>query len=137
MNVYDLPTLNATLNFVATILLLLGYVAIKKGNEALHRRFMLGALITSALFLVFYLIYHYHVGSVPYPKTDWTRSLYFIILIPHIILATVMVPFILLAVFRAYQGKIVQHKRIVRWVWPVWMYVSVSGVVVYFMLYVF
>lgn len=96
---------------------------------------MITALVTSALFLTSYLIYHFNVGSVPYPLNDWTRPVYFTILIPHTILATVMTPFILIAVWQALKSNFEKHKKIVHWVWPVWMFVSVSGVAVYFMLY--
>ena len=88
-------------------------------------------------FLTCYLIYHYHVGSVPYLKQDWTRPVYFTILIPHVILAVLMTPFIGIGVYYAIRKNFQKHKRVMRWVWPVWMFVSVSGVVVYLMLYVF
>lgn len=135
MNATDLPALNAALNATASILLLLGYRAIKQRNEVLHRMYMVGALIVSAAFLTSYLIYHYQVGSVPYPKHDWTRPLYFTILIPHVILAAIMTPFIILAVVHAVRGRFDKHARITRWLWPVWIFVSISGVVVYLMLY--
>jgi uncharacterized membrane protein YozB (DUF420 family) len=96
---------------------------------------MLSALVSSALFLASYLIYHAQVGSVPYPHHDWSRPIYFAILIPHVILAAVMTPFIIAAVVFALRGQFERHKRIVRWLWPVWIFVSISGVVVYVMLY--
>ena len=135
MHATDLPTLNAALNTLGAVLLLLGYRAVKAGAHQRHRRLMSAALVTSALFLTSYLIYHYLVGSVPYPRHDWTRPVYFAVLIPHVILAAVMVPFILKAVWHAWRGQFDRHKRLTRWVWPVWMFVSVSGVVVYWMLY--
>jgi putative membrane protein len=135
MTAQDLPTLNATLNLISAFFLAFGYFFIKQGREGAHRRMMIAALISSALFLISYLIYHYAVGSVPYPKQDWTRPVYFIILIPHVILAAAMVPFILMAVWHAWRGAFQKHARITRWLWPVWMFVSVSGVVVYLMLY--
>jgi len=95
------------------------------------------ALLCSAIFLTCYLFYHYHVGSVPYTKHDWTRPLYFTILIPHVILAALMTPFIGIGVYYAIKKNFKKHKRLMRWVWPVWMYVSVTGVIVYLMLYVF
>ena len=131
----NLPTLNAILNLVAAVLLLLGYIAIKKQQQDVHKRWMLGAMVSSALFLISYLIYHYNVGSVPYQHYDWTRIVYFVILIPHIILAAVMVPFILAAVYFAFRGRFDKHRKLTVWVWPVWMFVSVSGLVVYMMLY--
>jgi uncharacterized membrane protein YozB (DUF420 family) len=98
---------------------------------------MLMAVACSILFLISYSIYHYRIGSVPYPYHDWTRIVYFIILLPHIMLAALMVPFIILAVLYALKEKFKNHVRIVKYLWPVWMYVSLSGIVVYFMLYVF
>ena len=130
-----LPTVNAILNGTAGILLLLGYIQIRKGNRDTHKKFMLTALAVSLLFLTSYVIYHIQVGSVPYPYHDWTRPVYFIILIPHVILAIVMGPFIIIAVRHALKDNIEKHKRFVRWVFPVWMYVSVTGVVIYLMLY--
>lgn len=131
----NLPTLNAILNLVSAVLLLLGYIAIKKQQRPVHKRWMLAAMVSSALFLISYLVYHYNVGSVPYPYYDWTRTVYFVILIPHIILAAVMVPFILAAVYFAFRGRFDKHRRLTVWVWPVWMFVSLSGLAVYLMLY--
>ncbi|UCD62709.1 MAG: DUF420 domain-containing protein [Candidatus Zixiibacteriota bacterium] len=135
MSTGDLPTLNAALNLISVGLLTVGYIHIKKNRPGLHKRFMLSALGTSALFLISYLVYHNSVGSVPYPYHDWTRPVYFAILVPHVILAAVMVPFIIVMVWRALRGDFVRHRRLARRVWPVWMFVSVSGVLVYLMLY--
>lgn len=135
MSVSDLPTINALLNATAAVLLTLGYISIRTGRRVRHRKFMIAALVVSAAFLTTYLVYHYEVGSVPYPHHDWTRPVYFAILIPHIILAAIMVPFIVTIVVLAARGRFDLHRRIARWVWPVWMFVSVSGVVVYLMLY--
>lgn len=137
MSLTDLPALNATLNSIAAILLLFGYITIKQGKQELHKKVMFGALGVSAAFLTSYLIYHYAVGSVPYPKYDWTRPIYFTILIPHVILAALMTPFIIIAVWHALRERFDKHRRIVKWIWPVWMFVSVSGVIVYLMLYQF
>ena len=137
MPVQYLPTINAGLNLLSTLFLLLGYVNVKRGRRHIHKKFMILALISSGMFLIFYLIYHSQVGSVPYPHHDWTRPIYFAFLIPHIILAAVMSPFIFLAVWFAFREKIENHRRIVRRLWPVWMYVSVSGVIIYLMLYIF
>lgn len=137
MSVSNLPTLNAVLNSISTVLLLIGFIYIKKGNPLVHKRFMLSALIVSAVFLVSYLIYHSQAGSVPYGKIDWTRPIYFAILIPHIILAAAMTPFILLMVIRALKNQFEKHKKIAVWIFPIWMFVSISGVVVYIMLYQF
>ena len=137
MTFQDLPTLNAVLNTISSIFLIFGYVKIKQNKKTTHQKFMIAALITSGLFLVSYLIYHAVAGSVPYPYDDWTRPVYFFILVPHILLAAVMSPFILLAVWHAFHQNFDKHRRIVRWIWPVWMYVSVSGVIIYLMLYRF
>ena len=131
-----LAHVNAVLNTTSAVFLLAGFLQIKKGHQATHKKLMLTALVSSALFLTSYLIYHYEVGSVPYPHQDWTRPVYFAILVPHVILAAVMVPFILLMVWWALRDAFDKHRRLARWVWPVWMFVSVSGVVVYLMLYV-
>jgi len=131
----SLPDLNAGLNTVSAILLMAGYHFIRKDKPVIHKRYMISALIASAAFLASYLLYHSTAGSVPYPKHDWTRPLYFSILIPHIVLAGSMTPFILLAVYRAFRKEFTRHKRITRFLFPVWMFVSVSGVIVYLMLY--
>jgi len=135
MGVADLPTLNAILNFTSAMLLLCGYIYIKKNKPPIHKKFMLSALVASAIFLIFYSIYHQAVGSVPYPYHDWSRPLYFAILIPHVILAALMVPFIIAAVWLAFKERFDKHRKLVRWVWPIWMFVSVSGIVIYLMLY--
>ncbi len=135
MSPADLPALNATLNFISTVLLILGYRSIKRKERERHRQYMLGALVCSALFLTSYLFYHYLVGSVPYPRHDWTRPLYFFVLVPHVLLAAGVAPFILVLVWRAWRGDFARHRRLARWVWPVWIYVAVSGVIVYLMLY--
>lgn len=128
-------TLNAFLNAISSGLLLAGWWRIKNGDMAQHKRLMITALTVSALFLISYLIYHAQVGSVPYPFHDWTRPVYFAILIPHVILAAAMVPFILVGFRWALRNDFDRHKKLMRWVWPVWMFVSLSGVTVYLMLY--
>ena len=134
----SVPALNALLNTMSCILLLAGYFQIKKKKDVfLHKKTMLLALFISVLFLFSYVIYHYNVGSVPYPYHGWTRPVYFSILIPHIIFATLMVPFIVLALWYALRAEYEKHKKVVRWVWPVWIFVSISGVIVYIMLYHF
>jgi uncharacterized membrane protein YozB (DUF420 family) len=131
----DLPTLNACLNGLSALCLCLGYARIRRRDRSGHRRFMLAALAASALFLASYLAYHSLVGSVPYPRHDWTRPLYFSILVPHIVLAALMVPFVFAVVWRAWRGEFDRHGRLARRVWPVWILVSASGVAVYLMLY--
>ncbi len=135
MSTADLPTLNACLNALSLFLLIQGYRRIRRKDLQGHKQYMLAALGSSALFLTSYVIYHSLAGSVPYPRHDWTRPLYFAILVPHVILAAGMVPFILVAVRRAWRGEFQRHRRLARWVWPVWVFVSCSGVAVYLMLY--
>ncbi|MBT3345125.1 MAG: DUF420 domain-containing protein [Gemmatimonadetes bacterium] len=135
VNVYDLPTLNAVLNTICGTFLLLGYHAIRRHDRARHRRHMLCAVAVSALFFVSYVIYHLQAGSVPYPLHDWTRTLYFVILLPHIVLAAVVAPCVLILLFHAFRGRFDRHARLARLVWPAWIFVSVSGVAVYLMLY--
>lgn len=135
MTIQDLPTLNASLNSIAGILLLSGYIAIKKNKRDLHRNLMVSALFVSAAFLTSYLIYHYHVPSKKFPDLGWIKTLYFLILFPHIILAVVMVPMILKTFWHAYRQEWEKHKKIARVTFPIWMYVSVTGVIVYMMLY--
>lgn len=132
-----LPTLNATLNLIALIFLLMGRRAVKSGDITSHWKFMSLALANSALFLGSYLYYHYQVGSVSYEGAGWAKGFYFLILIPHVILATLQVPFIVAAVWTALRRRFRLHVKIVRWIWPVWVYVSVTGVLVYLMLYIF
>ncbi len=135
MTIEDLPTLNASLNSVSFVLLLCGFFAIKKGKRELHIKLMTGALVVSAAFLTSYLIYHFHVPSKKFPDLGWIKTVYFLILFPHIILATVMVPMILKTFWHAWRGEWDKHKKIARITFPIWLYVSVTGVVVYLMLY--
>jgi putative membrane protein len=133
----SLPALNAALNSASALLLAAGWLFIRSGNVAAHRRCMLAALTTSTLFLTSYLIYHYHVGSVPFTGQGWTRRLYFTILISHTSLAVTIVPLVLITLYRALRNRFERHKRIARWTLPLWLYVSVTGVIVYGMLYGF
>lgn len=130
-----LPTVNALLNSLTMVLLVLGYSAIRRGEREAHRRFMLSAVASSALFLTSYLIYHAQVGSVPFQGTGAVRIMYFALLIPHILLAAVMVPPILMVLSRAFRGEFPAHKKLARPTLALWLYVSVTGVLVYFMLY--
>lgn len=132
-----LPTLNALLNLTAVYFLVRGRMAVKRGDIPGHWRNMTLALCVSALFLSSYLYYHYLVGSVKYEGNAFFRFVYFVVLIPHIILAVAQVPFIVAAVVTAMKQKFSLHVRIVKILWPVWIYVSVTGVIVYLMLYVF
>jgi len=135
MNVARLPALNAALNGTSAVLLAAGYVLIRRKRVAAHRACMLLALMTSTTFLASYLIYHYHVGSVGYRGTGWTRPLYFAVLISHTFLAAAIVPLALVTVTRALRGRFDRHVSIARVTLPIWIYVSVTGVVIYFMLY--
>lgn len=135
MSAEDLPALNASLNTVSTVLLVAGYLCIRQGWRRRHRNCMLAAVLTSALFLVSYCIYHARVGSVPYPLHDWSRSVYFTILVPHILLAAAIVPLVLVALYLAARSRYTTHARVTRWLWPLWVFVSVSGVAIYLMLY--
>ncbi len=135
MTLQDLPTLNASLNTIAGFLLLNGYIAIKKGKKELHKKLMISALGFSAAFLTSYLIYHYNVPSKKFPDLGWIKTLYLIILVPHIILAALMVPMILKTFWHAFRGEWDRHKKIAKITFPIWMYVSVTGVLVYLMLY--
>jgi putative membrane protein len=130
-----LPDLIAGLNGVSLFFLLAGFLAVKRRNLELHKRFMLGATLSSTLFLAVYLVHHYQVGSVPYPHYDWTRTIYFAILIPHIILAALMAPFVILTLRHALKNELEKHRKLARYLFPVWVYVSVTGLIVYFMLY--
>ena len=134
MTVHTLPHINLCLNCLSSVLLLLGYYAIKQGNRQLHKRLMLLAVTSSSFFLISYSIYHFQVGSVAYPLYDWTRTVYFTILIPHVILAAVICPFVIVLLIFAFRNS-AKHKRLAIWVWPTWLFVSVSGVLIYLMLY--
>jgi uncharacterized membrane protein YozB (DUF420 family) len=131
----DLPAVNATLNSASALLLAAGYLFIRRGEIAAHRRCMLAALTASALFLTSYLIYHYNVGSVPFAGRGWIRGVYFAVLVSHTILAVVIVPLVLITLTRALKANFLRHRAIARWTLPLWFYVSVTGVVVYWMLY--
>lgn len=135
MTVTDLPALNASLNATSFVLLVTGWLLIKSGRRAAHKWCMIAALAVSALFLTSYVIYHLNVGSVPFQKTGWIRTVYFAVLIPHVILAAAIVPMILVTVSRALSNRFDKHKRIARITLPLWLYVSVTGVIVYVMLY--
>jgi putative membrane protein len=136
MNVHDLPALNATLNGLSALLLLAGWSFIRRGNRVAHRNCMIGALGTSTLFLASYLTYHYLSHTVTrFVEPAWFRPIYLAILLSHTVLAVVILPLIALTVFHAAKGQFERHRRIARWAWPLWMYVSVTGVVIYLLLY--
>ena len=137
MTVGDLPLLNAILNASSGILLFVGHRFIKKGRRDLHKRTMLAVFVTSSLFLLSYLTYHYIHGSEHFQGQGVVRPIYFLILGSHTILAAAIVPLALITVTRGLNGKYPQHKKIARWTYPIWLYVSVTGVVIYLMLYQF
>jgi uncharacterized membrane protein YozB (DUF420 family) len=135
MTVRDLPTFNAFLNATSAALLLLGWTFIRRGNRDAHRRAMTAAFACSALFLVFYLVYHVQVGSVRFPGSGRARALYLGILVTHTILAAAVAPMAVTTFVLAWKGRFEKHRRLARWTLPIWLYVSVTGVVVYVMLY--
>jgi putative membrane protein len=130
-----LPALNAILNGTAAVLILIGIYLIKTGRQRAHRAVMISAVVASSLFLVSYVTYHAHIGSKHFPGHGWARPVYFSILLTHTILAIVVVPLVLVTLTRALKGKIARHRPIARWTYPVWLYVSVTGVIIYVMLY--
>jgi putative membrane protein len=130
------PAINATLNGLAAVLLLGGYSAIRAGRMELHRKFMVSAFFTSTIFLASYLVYHYRVHQVVlFQGQGWIRPVYFTLLISHTILAVAIVPLILITLRRAWTERFDKHRQIARWTLPLWCYVSVTGVIVYFMVY--
>jgi uncharacterized membrane protein YozB (DUF420 family) len=135
MTVHDLPAVNASLNALSGVLLLAGYVMVRSRRIQLHRRFMTAAFITSSLFLISYIVYHAQVGSTPFMRQGLVRPIYFTILITHVLLATAVVPLALITLSRGLKARYPQHVRIARWTLPIWLYVSVTGVLVYVLLY--
>ena len=137
MTVHDLPAVNASLNALSAVFLTAGYVFIRRKNKAAHRNCMVAALVTSIVFLACYLTYHFNVQTVTrFRDPAWFRPFYLVILLTHTVLAMVIVPLILMTLYRAWRQNFEAHKRIARWTWPLWMYVSVTGVLVYWLLYV-
>jgi putative membrane protein len=135
MDVRDLPTVNAALNATATILLVIGYALIRQGRREAHRKVMLAAFACSSLFLVSYLVYHAQVGSVKFTGTGMARTVYFAILLSHTILAALVPILAPLTLGLGLKGRLERHRKLARWTLPIWLYVSVTGVVVYWMLY--
>lgn len=129
-----MPAVNASLNATAATLLLLGFAAIRNGRREVHKRLMVSAFAASAVFLVGYVIYHYAHGDTPYQGVGTIRTVYFTILISHVLLSIVMLPMILTTFYLAARKRFAAHRRLARWTLPIWLYVSVTGVVIYFML---
>jgi putative membrane protein len=136
MKYSDLPALNAFLNGTSAVLLTMAFIFIRRKNIPAHRRCMLAALVCSSLFLTSYLIYHAHVGTTHFTNPRWFRNFFYIpLLISHTLLAAAIVPLIIVTVTRAFRERFDKHRNIARWTWPLWMYVSVTGVMIYFILY--
>ena len=137
MTVRDLPAVNASLNALATILLIYGYTLIRQGKREQHKRVMLSAFAVSIIFLICYLVYHAEVGSVPYQGQGAMRIIYFTILISHVILAAIVPVLAIMTLWRAFQERFDKHRKIAKITLPIWLYVSITGVIVYLMLYIF
>lgn len=135
MTVADLPALNATLNGLSAALLSLGYRNIRRNNVGAHRACMVAAFAVSTLFLISYLTYHAQVGSKPFPGQGWIRPVYYAVLVTHVTLAAAILPMAMVTIYRAWRGRFEAHRRLARWTLPVWLYVSITGVVIYLMLY--
>lgn len=135
LDVSALPTLNAALNGASAVLLLGGYACIRRRRVTAHLACMLTAFGLSTLFLISYVVYHYHAGSRPFTGAGWIRPVYFVVLVSHIALAAAIVPLALATIYRAVTSQFARHARLARWTLPVWLYVSVTGVLVYWMLY--
>ncbi len=135
IEISDLPTVNATLNTISAILLTIGYVLIRQRRVEAHKRCMLAAFAVSVLFLISYVIYHANAGSTPFTRQGWIRPVYFTILISHIILAFVIVPLAIRTLYLAWRERFEQHRRIAKITLPLWLYVSITGVLIYLMLY--
>jgi uncharacterized membrane protein YozB (DUF420 family) len=136
MSISDLPAVNASLNGLSAVFLAAGFAFVRRKNITAHRRCMLSAFATSAVFLACYLTYHFSVRAVTrFSGEGWVRPFYFALLISHIILAIVIVPLAIVTLSRGLAARFDAHRRIARWTWPLWMYVSITGVLVYFMLY--
>lgn len=135
MTVHDLPAVNATLNAIAGVLLCVAYVLIRQRRIDAHRRTMIAAFTTSSVFLICYVIYHAQVGSVRFTRQGFVRPLYFTILITHVTLAAAVLPLAIVTLSRGLKARFKQHRAIARWTLPIWLYVSVTGVLVYVLLY--
>ena len=135
MTLSDLPALNASLNATAAVLLVIGYTFIRNGRIRQHRAVMISAFTVSSLFLISYVVYHANVGSKPFQRHGPIRVVYFTILLTHVVLAAAVVPLALITLTRGLRGRFDRHVPVARWTFPIWLYVSVTGVIVYVMLY--
>ena len=137
MSLHDLPAVNAFFNGMAAVFLTAGYICIRRKNQAAHRKCMIAALSSSALFLCGYLTYHFVVhGLTRFQNPAWFRPIYLTLLLTHTVLAVVIVPLIFITLTRALRERFDAHRKIARWTWPLWMYVSVTGVIIYWLLYI-
>ena len=130
-----LPHVNAVLNTISTILIVIGFAFIRSGNREMHRKFMIAAIIVSAVFLACYLTYHFTAPIFKFPGTGWTIPVYYTLLITHVILAVAVTPMIAVTAWRSLHGRFESHRKIARWTLPIWLYVTVTGVVIYVILY--
>jgi uncharacterized membrane protein YozB (DUF420 family) len=135
LDIHTLPAVNATLNGISGVLLIAGYLLMRARRIELHRRVMIAAFVTSSLFLICYIVYHANVGSVRFTRPGFVRPLYFTILITHVTLAATVPPLAIITLSRGLKARYPQHRRIARWTFPIWLYVSVTGVLVYVLLY--
>jgi uncharacterized membrane protein YozB (DUF420 family) len=135
LTVHDLPAVNATLNGISGILLVIAYALIRARRIEQHRRVMIAAFAASSLFLVCYVVYHAQVGSVRFTRQGFVRPIYFTILVTHVVLAAVVLPMAIITLSRGLKGRYAHHRRIARWTFPIWLYVSITGVLVYVLLY--
>jgi uncharacterized membrane protein YozB (DUF420 family) len=135
MSLRFLPTLNAILNATSGLFIIAGFLFIRRRNIQAHRNCMVAAVSASILFLISYLIYHFNVGATSFRGEGLARPVYFFILITHTVLATIIVPFVIITLRRAFKGQYDRHRKIARWTFPMWLYVSITGVIVYLMLY--
>jgi uncharacterized membrane protein YozB (DUF420 family) len=135
LDIHDLPAVNASLNAASGVLLLVGYALMRARRIEQHRQVMLAAFVTSSLFLICYLVYHAQVGSVRFMRQGFVRPLYYAILITHVTLAATVLPLAIVTLSRGLKARFAQHRRIARWTFPIWLYVSVTGVLVYVLLY--
>ena len=136
MTFSDLPAVNACLNGLSTVFLTAGFIFIRRKNKTAHRNCMIAAFITSTIFLACYLVYHANAGHTVFKNPEWFRPIYLVLLFTHIVLAVVIVPMIFMTLSRAMKQRFELHKKIARWTWPIWMYVSVTGVLIYWLLYI-
>jgi uncharacterized membrane protein YozB (DUF420 family) len=136
LSLHSLPAVNASLNALCTVLLVCGFIFIRRGKIRFHRACMIAAFLCSTLFLILYLYFHFHAGVIRFGGQGWIRPAYFVLLVSHTTLAVVIVPLVLITLTRALRERFAQHRAIARWTLSLWLYVSITGVIVYWLLYV-